>query len=167
MNKDRSLGSVVLLSKKKPSKRLNQLYSFDEKELGIVEVTKNYKRLLDAADRAKAPPSNTFTKMLALDIKLLLLGSPEGYVCRVTSTETYRYPSSFQTFINGIIPCLELCWLTKSITEETLGTLTVPTRVTITRKRRKSEEKEDLQLYQEDFERERIGTRNLRRRIST
>jgi hypothetical protein len=73
-----------------------------------------------------------------LDIELLVMDAPEGYVCRVTSTEEYSYPSSLSAFITYIVPCLKLVWSTRSIMEEIVDALIVTSRINITMKRKRS-----------------------------
>jgi hypothetical protein len=159
INKSRKIGSLTPLAKKRYSKRPDHLYTFEEKELGILEAAKSsdengnkeYKDALLKSPKTMKSLLLQLTKQRihllhsirvpclitsGLDIKMLILDAPEGYVCRVISTETYRYPSSFSTFVTDIVPCLELGWLMKSIMEETLDALLVPMRVSVSKKRK-------------------------------
>ncbi|KAI9010984.1 hypothetical protein CLU79DRAFT_891055 [Phycomyces nitens] len=161
MNKSRRLGSTTPLAKKKHSKKLDHLYSFEDKELGFLEAAKKSdengnKEYKDACIKSPKAMKDFLLQLTkdspdlirsirvpclitsARDVKMLLLDSPEGYICRVTRSETYHYPSSYTTFLSDIIPCLELGWQMKSIMEETLSTLITSTRCTFRIKRKRS-----------------------------
>jgi hypothetical protein len=58
---------------------------------------------------------------------LLMMDLPEHYVFRVHRTETYRYPSVYDRYINEIRSCLEMTWLARLILEDTLDHFTSAT----------------------------------------
>ncbi|KAI9025851.1 hypothetical protein CLU79DRAFT_743444, partial [Phycomyces nitens] len=161
MNKSRRLGSTSPLAKKKHSRKPDHLYSFEDKELGFLKAAKKSdengnKEYKDACIKSPKAMKDFLLQLTkdtpdlirsirvpclitsARDVKMLLLDSPEGYVCRVTRSETYHYPSSYTTFLSDMIPCLELGWQMRLIMEETINILITSTRRTFQIKRKRS-----------------------------
>ncbi|CAO3643739.1 unnamed protein product [Mucor fragilis] len=143
-NQDRLLPVKRKISGKRP----DQIYIYNNFELGFAESKKSggetdTKCLADSSFKAPKLLLEMLSSIIkerpaisdelcsvafvtnASSIKLLLLDSPSDNVFRLQRTESYSFPSQFESF-NDVKPILILVWTAKLIMEKTVDSLIAP-----------------------------------------
>ncbi|KAI9018724.1 hypothetical protein CLU79DRAFT_847064 [Phycomyces nitens] len=147
MNERRKLSSIDKISRQKTGKRVDMIFKYDSFEIGVYEAKKSSKDYSDGGisdERIKVPKimKGMLTKLLTvapsqqrqlktiglitsgLNIKLLAMDSPNGYVCRIQKTEAATYPSNKGLFIKLIQRCLRTIWCSRLTMERTITMMT-------------------------------------------
>ncbi|KAL0073907.1 hypothetical protein F4703DRAFT_1377390 [Phycomyces blakesleeanus] len=126
-NRGRQIASVTNIGRKKSAKRPDHIFRYGSFELGISEAAKvsdenGDKDIKDSRIKAPKLMKDLMQKILenkpglintlripsiimsGLDINMHILDIPEGYVSRITRTETYSYPNEYMSFASEIKP---------------------------------------------------------------